>query len=313
MSSIIRRHRAVALAALGCAGILAVSGCGQSAAENSGDPETLVFASIPSEESTSLQQEFGVVTDVIEKETGKKVEFFNASDYAGVIEAQRAGKVQIAAYGPFSYVTAKDSGVGTVPVAAPVDAEGEQPGYRSYAITKPGSGIASLADMRGKTVCFVDPSSTSGYLYPTAGLTEAGIDPKTDITPVFAGGHDASALAVASGQCDAGFAYDSMVDVSLPQKGQLTPGDVEVIWKSEEIAGSPLTVSSSLSPELQERLTEILRTKLTIPSLVDAGYCANAESCALPEDSKYGYVAVEDADFDGVRKVCDVTKADSCQ
>ncbi|TXG92445.1 phosphate/phosphite/phosphonate ABC transporter substrate-binding protein [Rhodococcus rhodnii] len=311
-----RARRVAGTAALGFAAVLGLAACGSSAADDaagSGNPDTLVFASIPSEESQSLQQEYKLVTDVIEKETGKTVEFLNASDYAAVIEAQRAGKVQIAAYGPFSYVTAKDSGVGTIAAAAAVDEEGTDPGYQSYAIVNPDSGITSLADMRGKTICFVDPTSTSGYLYPSAGLLEAGIDPAKDITPVFAGGHDASALAVASGQCDGGFAYDTMVDVALPSKGELAPGAVNVIWKSEEIAGSPITVSDDLDPALRDQIVEILQTKITVPQLIAGGYCTSADDCTLPEDKKFGYVPVDDASFDGVRKVCETTKAEACQ
>ena len=322
MGSNVRRSFGVAgCVASAAAAALVLTACGTSAADEtsdsgasgSGDSGTLVLASIPSEESQSLQQEYQLVADVLEKETGLTVEFQNATDYAAVIEAQRAGKVDIAAYGPFSYVTAKDSGVATTPIAALVDAEGESPGYESYAITTPGSGISSLADFRGKTVCFVDPTSTSGYLYPSAGLIEAGVDPRTDVTPVFAGGHDAAVLAVVSGQCDAGFAYDTMVDKTLPEKGQIAPGDIEVLWKSETIAGSPIALSDSLSPELKDQITSIFRDELNIPNLVAKGYCTDEDSCRLPEASEYGYAAVDDAFFDGVRKVCEVTESDACK
>ncbi|MFE7420432.1 phosphate/phosphite/phosphonate ABC transporter substrate-binding protein [Rhodococcus sp. NPDC057529] len=308
-------RRSFTAAAVGAAAVLTLSACGSSAADNSasGNPDTLVLASIPSEDSESLQQQYKLVGEVIEKETGIPVEFQNATDYAAVIEGQRAGKVQIAGYGPFSYVTAKDAGVATTPIAVPVDTADAEPGYKSYAITKAGSTIKSLADFRGKTVCFVDPSSTSGYLYPSAGLLEAGIDPQKDITPVFAGGHDASVLAVVSGQCDAGFAYDTIVDKVLVDKGQIKPGDVDVLWKSETIAASPIAISTELSPELQNKLTDTFRTKLNRPALVEAGFCTDESGCALPEGVEYGYVAVDDAFYDGVRKVCDITKAAACQ
>ena len=53
--------------------------------------------------------------------------------------------------------------------------------------------------LAGKKVCFVDPSSTSGYLFPSYNLLKAGVDPKTDVTPVFAGKHDVSVQKVAAG------------------------------------------------------------------------------------------------------------------
>lgn len=313
-------RRSLGVAAAAAAAVLGLTACGSSAAEDteaatggSGDPQTLVLAAVPAEDSASLQQQFQLVADVIEKETGHDVEFQNATDYAAVIEGQRAGKVHIAGYGPFSYITAKDGGVATVAVAAPVDSVDAEPGYQSYAITKPGSGIKSLDDFRGKTVCFVDPSSTSGYLYPSAGLKELGIDPEKDITPVFAGGHDASVLAVDSGQCEAGFAYDNIVDKTLVEKGQIEPGDIEVVWKSETIAASPIAISTDLSPELQAQLAAIFREQLNRPALVAAGVCADEESCVLPEETEYGYVPAEDSLYDGVRKVCEITQAAACK
>ncbi|WP_405164316.1 phosphate/phosphite/phosphonate ABC transporter substrate-binding protein [Nocardia sp. NBC_01499] len=303
-------------AALAAVAVLGLTGCGSSAvgadSTTSGDPQTLVFASIPSENSQSLQQQYKLVAEVIEKSTGHPVQFQNATDYAAVIEGQRAGKVHIAGYGPFSYVTAKDSGVQMVPVAAPIKQAGAEPGYLSYGITKAGSNIKSLADFRGKTICFVDPSSTSGYLYPSAGLKEAGVDPEKDITPVFAGGHDASVLAVKSGQCDAGFAYDTIVDKTLIEKNQIKPGEISVLWKSETIAASPVAISGKLSPELQAKLTAAFRDMLNKPALVRAGLCADEQGCQLPE-SAYGYAVVQDSLYDGVRKVCRITKAKVCQ
>lgn len=313
----IRSLRSLTAAAAAVGTALVVAACGSSAdqsdsAASGSGPDKLVLASIPSEDSTSLQQEFALVQKVIEDETGIPVEFQNATDYAAVIEAQRAGKVQIAVYGPFSYVTARDGGVPIQPLGAFADSADEEPGYRSYAIVPAGSDIRTLDDFRGKTICFVDPTSTSGYLYPSAGLLEAGIDPAKDVTPVFAGGHDASVLAVVSGQCDAGFAFDTMVTKTLIDKGEIKNGDVSVIWESDVIPGSPTAVSTTLPQELVDQITDIFRTKLNRPALVEAGYCASEAECRLPEGTEFGYVSVGDELYDGIRKVCDITNSASC-
>ncbi|TCP53617.1 phosphonate transport system substrate-binding protein [Tamaricihabitans halophyticus] len=295
---------------------LMLAGCGQSAANDSADqesrnPDQLVFAAVPSEESTSLQQSYQSVIDMLEEETGKKITFQHATDYAAIIEGQRTGKVDIAQYGPFSYVLARSSGVGTTPVGAQVEEQGAEPGYQSYAITKPGSGITKLADMRGKKVCFVDPNSTSGYLYPSAGLIEAGLNPEQDIEEVMTGGHDASALAVASGQCEAGFAFDDMVDVTLPGKGQLKKGDLEVIWKSETIAGSPAAIADDLDPALRKTITDAFQEKANVDYLRENGFCD--KDCSVGEEGSWGYTDVDDAFYDGVREVCEITDDEQCQ
>ena len=302
---------------LATASLFLVAACGESAAEPgakapaAGGDDTIVFAAVPSEESASLQSQYEVIIKLLEQETGKTVEFQDATDYSAVIEGQRAGKIDLAGYGPFSYKIAADSGVPIEPVASLIGAPGEKPGYKSHAWAPAGSDIEGLEDFKGKTICFVDPASTSGYLYPSAGLLEAGIDPQTDIKPVMAGGHDASVISINSGQCEAGFALDEMPDI-LTESGQLKEGDVKSVWESEMIMGSPLAMNTeSLDAETQDAIRTALTEKANVDYLVKAGLCEDAESCVLP-DSKWGYVAVTDKDYDGVRKVCETTEAEAC-
>ncbi|RBO90386.1 phosphonate transport system substrate-binding protein [Nocardia puris] len=258
-----------------------------------------------------MEQGYAPIIAMLEQETGREIIFQNATDYAAVIEGQRAGKIHFAQYGPFSYVLAKNSGVETTPIGAFVDEPGGKPGYQSYAITKSDSPVNSLADFRGKSVCFVDPASTSGYLYPSAGLLAEGIDPKNDVNPVMAGGHDASVLAVMSGQCEVGFAYDTMVDSVLIEKGQLAEGDVKVVWKSEVIPGSPLAISSQLDADLLETITKAVHEKGNVDYLMANGFCT--DPCDIGEENGWGYTPVDDALYDGVRKVCETTKDEKCE
>ncbi|UZN02874.1 phosphate/phosphite/phosphonate ABC transporter substrate-binding protein [Cellulomonas sp. S1-8] len=276
-------------------------------------PEKLVFAQIPSESAEGIAEDNEAIIRVIEEETGLEVELQEVTDYAAVIEALRAGQVQVAGLGPFSYMVAKDGGAGVELLGSLVDAPEDEPGYQSYGIVKAGSDITDLAGFAGKTVCFVDPTSTSGLLYPSAGLLELGIDPEDDVTPVFAGGHDASALSVADGTCDAGFAYDTMVDHELIEAGSLQEGQLEVVWESKMIAGSPYVASDKLPAELLEQLKEIFADSLNIPAMVESGICTSEDDCTLPEDSGYGFVPVEDTLYDGVREVCEITQAPACK
>ncbi|WP_031465410.1 phosphate/phosphite/phosphonate ABC transporter substrate-binding protein [Sciscionella sediminilitoris] len=302
-----------AFASFAClAAVFGLAACGSSAAQDSGsgrDPGELVFASIPSENATSLQQEMHPLVAMLERETGKKIKVQNATNYAAVIEGQRAGKIDIAAYGPLSYVVAKANGVRITPIGAQVQRKGDPPQYRSYGLVKAGSPIKDLAGFNGKKVCFVDPNSTSGYLYPKAGLTEAGVDPDKGISPVMSGGHDASALAVANGQCDAGFAYDSMVDKLLPQRGQLPKNALRVVWKSAMIPGSPIAISDNLPGQTKHQLTQAFAGKANADYLRTKGFCSG--NCDI--QGYWGYAPVTDKDFDSVRKVCAITKDVQCR
>lgn len=275
--------------------------------------DTLVVAGVPSENSQGIKTQFETLGKLITKETGKKIKFQTATDYAAVIEGQRAGKVDIAMYGPFSYTIAKDSGVNLEPLGAIAKSKDVDPGYYSIGWVKKGSDIKKIEDFKGKKICFVDVNSTSGYLYPSAGLLAAKIDPKKDVKPQMAGGHDASLLAIRSGQCDAGFAYEAM-ETTLKKKGSIKDGDVKEVWRSELIAGSPIAVNAdTVDAATVAKLKKLISTKANIPSLVEDGICDDKDNCALPEDTKYGFKKASDSDYDGVRKVCELTKADSCK
>lgn len=292
---------------------LGAAGCGQSAsttgAAGAADPDTLVFAAVPSEETGGLQQSYQPMLDMLAKQTGKKIEFRQATNYTAVIEGQIAGNIHIAQFGPFSYVLARNNGAKITPIGAQID-KNEPPSYVSYGIVKAGSPITDLAGFAGKKVCFVDPASTSGFLYPSAGLLGLGIDPKSGISPVFAGGHDASVLEVKAGRCEAGFAFDNMVDRQLIEKGQLTAGEVTTVWKSEPIPSSPLAILDTLSPELRASITDAVVNKANSDYLLANNFCTG--ECTIGDEDKYGYVAVDDAFYDPIRKVCETTKTEKC-
>lgn len=301
-----RRSRALPPALLAVALVPLVTACGGS------DEETITFAAIPAESSASLESDYSNITELIEQETGVDVEFQNASDYAAVIEGQRAGQIDIASYGPFSYVIAKDSGVEIEPVAAPTNDRDQPPAYTSLAYVRADSDIQDLSDLEGRTVCFVDAASTSGYLVPMDGLLKEGIDLQSDLEPVMAGGHDASLLSLDSGSCDAAFAHDTMLD-TLVSSGQVEEGALRPIWESQPIPEDPIALNTgTLDPELAEQISTVIREKANKPALVEAGICPSEEECELPEEIGYGYLPVEDSDFDPIREVCEATDADAC-
>jgi phosphonate transport system substrate-binding protein len=303
----------------------ALAACGSSAADSDGssaggaasgqnasagrDPGTLTVAEIPSENSTSLQQARAPLTKLLEKETGKKVVFQNATSYAAVIEAVRAKKADIAFLGPDSYVIAKQTGVNLDVMATAVDKKGGSADYQSYAIVKADSPIKDLKGYAGKKICFVDPDSTSGYLYPQAALDDAGVDTAKGIKTIMTGGHDASVLATMNGQCDAGFADDSMINTVLPKAGKLKKSDYRIVWKSAEIPGSPVAVAGDLAASLKTRIENTFDTKANADYMTANGFCDKASECL--NGGSWGYVKVSDAEYKSVRDVCATTK--KCQ
>jgi phosphonate transport system substrate-binding protein len=277
-------------------------------------PDSLIMGAVPAEESTALQESYSKLLEVLEEDLGIEIEFFQATDYAGIIEAQVAGRVDLAQYGPFAYVIARNAGADIDPVGALVEAPDEEPGYQSYGIARADNDeINSLADFAGRGVCFVDPGSTSGYLYPAAGLIAEGIDPESGLSPIFAGGHDASVISVNSGDCEAGFAFDAMVDNIMVESGDIAEGDIKTVWESEVIAGSPIAIRLDLPESLVAEIRRIVLEEANTDRLVERGICEDVETCGLTDENAWGWVPVDDSFYDGVREVCDQTQAAQCE
>lgn len=140
-------------------------------------PEKLTFGVIPVAGSTSMKENFGPLTDYISKQLGIKVEMKLAGDYTGIITGMQHNHIDVAYLGPKSYVEAHKR-ANAEALVVEVDGESGLPGYRGTIITKKGSGLKSLADIKNKTWAFTSSQSTSGTLVPTVMFSKAGINPK---------------------------------------------------------------------------------------------------------------------------------------
>ncbi|ADD44600.1 phosphate/phosphite/phosphonate ABC transporter substrate-binding protein [Stackebrandtia nassauensis] len=310
-----RKGLLLRLSALGAIAVLGLSACGESAVgdkDGKGEtPDELVISGVPAEEGTDLSNTYEPVVKMLEKELDMKVKFKPSTSYAAVIEGQRNGKIHIAQYGALAYYQALQNGSDIDVLGAMVKAKGAEPGYQAYGIVPKGSKIKDIKDFAGKKLCFVDESSTSGYLYPVAGLMKAGVK-KDDWEPVMAGGHDASAIAVSKKECEAGFALDSMVDETLIEKGDIKKGDLKVVWKSDTIAEPPITVYNGLEKGLKDKIKKVFETKANQDYLVKEGFCEKGK-CDLTDQRIFGWEPVEESYYDSLTEVCEETKIDACE
>ena len=247
----------------------------------------------------------------LEKELGIKVEQVSVSDYAAVVEGQLSGKVDLAMYGPFSYYVAKAAGAKIDPIAVQVSDIGASPSYQSYMIAPANSSAKGIADAKGRKVCFTDNLSTSGFLYPTSGLLDVGLEAGKDYTAVFAGGHDKSVAAVKTGTCDVGFAFDDMVNKTAVTAGIIKPGDLKVIWQSNAIPNSPIAVRNELPASLVAKIKAAI-PKLDTLYLQAGGFCSSANRFGCNAGGNNAWVLVNESFFQPIADVCNKTKAPAC-
>lgn len=218
-------------------------------------PGVLTVGFIPAEDSRAMVRQSQAILDIVAKHTGMKVDTFVGSDYNATIEALRAGHVDVALLGPFSYVLATT----VAPVeafAVTVTARSMQPSYKSIIIAAKDSRINSLADIKGRTFAFVDPGSTSGFMVPSAAFIKAGITPEKDFRQVmYSGGHDATIVAVGSGKVDAGSVADRIYERGCA-KGLADCNKLKVVWTSPAIPNDPLLYRKSLSDDMKKRIRD---------------------------------------------------------
>ena len=186
----------------GAAATLALAAAGMSGSAMAQQPTELRVGLIPSEDAQAMMRASQQVMDQLAAKTGLKIKPFVANDYNGVIEAMRSGKIDVAYFGPFSYVLASQL-ANAEAFAIPVAKKSGKSSYNSIIISKKDKGLATVPQLQGKTFAFVDPSSASGHLFPKAGLKGEGIDTDKYFSRViFSGSHDASIMAVANGKVE---------------------------------------------------------------------------------------------------------------
>ena len=163
------------------------------------------FGIISTESQQNLRATWGPVLDDMAGYTGLKVNAFFAPDYAGIIEAMRFNKVQVAWYGNKSAMEAVDRADGEVFVQT-VDVEGN-PGYWSLLVTRADSPLNKLEDVLkcDKSLNFGngDPNSTSGFLVPSYYVfAQNNVTPQDCFKRVVSANHETNLLAAANGQVD---------------------------------------------------------------------------------------------------------------
>jgi len=242
--------------------LLAAQLLGASLAGHAATPLTVGL--IPSEDSRAMIANSQAMMDMLETSLGMPVKPFVAADYNGVIEALRSKRLDVAYLGPFSYVL----GTTVADIEAFAVAETKKAGrtyYHAQIIARKDSGIQTVADLKGKTFAFVDPSSTSGHLFPKAGLMQTGFDPDQDFARViFSGSHDSSAVAVQNGKIDAVAIADRILDAAIA-KGLARREDLVVVWQSAPIPESPTVWRKNLDPDLKRRIQAAFMDVKDIP------------------------------------------------
>lgn len=258
----LRRHL-TPLATLGLIAALHLSTAAAVAADWREKYPTINFGVLTLENQMTTVDRYKPYTAYAEKKLGVKVKLFQASDFTGVGQALTAGHLQMARIGGSGYAQAYLDCNGCVePLVTTEGLDGTR-GYYSILIVKAESPYKTLDDLRGKSVAFADPVSTSGYIIPMVSLNKAGIDAnKFFSSTTFSGGHEQSTLAVLKGTYDSAFTWTSEGDSfgnlrMMMDKGLLKRDQVRVVWKSDLVMNPLLAVRKELPEQMKKDIAQM--------------------------------------------------------
>ncbi|MDZ8104937.1 MAG: phosphonate ABC transporter substrate-binding protein [Nostoc sp. DedQUE12a] len=217
----------------------------------------IVLGLIPAENNQEMIQKFEPMRAYLEKKIGRQVKVFTATDYAGVIEAMRKDRVDVAWFGPLSYVLAQQES-GAEAFAVGVRKNGQST-YKSIFVVPGDSPVKSLQDLKGKNVAFVDPASTSGALVPSYIVKKATGKTAQEFFGklTYAGSHDAAELAVKNKTVDAAADNDITYEKMLSQ-GLITKQSNRILLSSKPLPGSPLTYRDDLDANTKRKIREAI-------------------------------------------------------
>ena len=221
-------------------------------------PKQLVMAVTPSNIPTELfkaSEAFGVE---LGKKLGLSIKIYMPTDYLGVVEALRNKTADLAFIHPAGYIFANREAKAQI---VAVDVWHGKTQYTSRIFVRKDSGIQTLEQLRGKTIAFVDPGSTSGYVYPMVMLMKKGLvkgrDPKTFFKEaMFAGTHEAALLALLNGSVDAVASFDLAPQQYLKDKERVEK--LTHVAETDPIPEAGMVVREGLDPVLVKKLHDVL-------------------------------------------------------
>lgn len=251
----------------------------------------------PSTDAQAIIRNGEILAEYIEKQTGYKIRVDVPNYYITVVEALGTSRADVAIMNTFSYLLAH-SKYGAEAHLRVARRHGELT-YKGEFIVREDSDIDSLSQLNGRTIAYVDPSSTSGYIYPKEMLRQRGVKTRQEM---FANGHNQVVTKVYQGDVDAGAVFYSPPDALT---GEILDARCKVVTQYpdvyEKVKIIALTDSIPNDPVVvRKNLDEKIRTAV-IGALLKFQSTPEGRTALMTIASIEGFVPASDSDYNDVR------------
>jgi phosphonate transport system substrate-binding protein len=217
----------------------------------------------PSVDAERITTNAKELVDFLERETGYYFITAVPSSFIAVVEAFGTRKADIASINTFSYLMANEKYGAEAKLR--IVRDGNETTYKGQFITRFDSGINTLSDIQGRTMAYVDPSSTSGFILPKAKLDKMGIKPSES---VFAMKHDNVVIMVYQRQVDVGATYyapprqgtNEILDARMRVEQQFPDVEkkVKIIGFTEDIPNDPWVFRKDMDEGMKQKIIDAL-------------------------------------------------------
>ncbi|WP_249975342.1 phosphate/phosphite/phosphonate ABC transporter substrate-binding protein [Vreelandella olivaria] len=194
-----------------------------------------------------LKEAFGPFADAFENTTGLALEMFSLSNRTAAGTALQYNDVDLVFAGPSEFVLFDRESDIEILFAI------ERPHYGSSFYVPASSDIETLEDLTGRRVALKDVGSTSGHIFPSQMLVDAGLDINRDLEIIMAG--DARIAALVNGDVDAmGGGNRDIEEINAMDPS----GEYRVIATSDTLPGDPVVMRGSLDDACKTALRDTL-------------------------------------------------------
>ncbi|MFY9114150.1 MAG: phosphate/phosphite/phosphonate ABC transporter substrate-binding protein [Dethiobacteria bacterium] len=214
------------------------------------DRNVLIFGVNPFTIPEKIKEQYLPIIDEIGRLVGRKTRTVIVPDYEALTDYIKNGLIDLGWFSPKAYVNAKKE-INLQPLVTPI--KNGSAFYKGQIITNKNSRYYKLSDLQGATFCFVDPLSTSGYIYPLQLLRKEGVDAHKDFKSIgFLGNHDNVINAIIDGKVDAGATFTGAINMA--GKAGVRIDQLRIIAETEPIPNDAISAKPNLTLLLSEKI-----------------------------------------------------------